>query len=128
MIVLDTSVLVAHVRPSVGAAGPLLALLESDEAVRVPALAMYEWWRGPRRDDELEIQQRLFPSAQFLTFGAAQARMAADLYRMVGRARGRDTDIAIAACALIAKADLWTLNEKDFSDIPGLRLYQPSLQ
>ncbi len=54
--------------------------------------------------------------------------MAADLYRMVGRARGRDTDIAIAACALIAKADLWTLNEKDFNDIPGLRLYQPFLQ
>jgi len=29
---------------------------------------------------------------------------------------------AVAACALTNGAALWTLNPKDFSDIPGLRL------
>ena len=68
------------------------------------------------------------PGTRFFPFGAVEARTAADLYRVVRRARGRDTDIAIAACALVAEAQLWTLNEKDFSDIPGLRLYRPPLQ
>ncbi len=128
MILLDTSVLVAHLEPSAGLSGPMLGLLESDEAVRVPAIVLYEWWRGPRREHELEIQRRFFPRDQVLPFGAVEARTAADLYRVVRRARGRDTDIAIAACALVAEAQLWTLNEKDFSDIPGLRLYRPPLQ
>lgn len=57
-----------------------------------------------------------------------EARTAADIYGQVRRAGGRDTDIAIAACALVAEAQLWTLNEKDFVDIPGLRLYRPPLQ
>jgi len=128
LIVLDTSVLVAHLGPSADTPGPMLDLLESDEAVRVPAVVLYEWWRGPRREHELEIQRRFFPQNQVLPFGAVEARTAAEIYRQVRRARGRDTDIAIAACALVAEAQLWTLNEKDFVDIPGLRLYRPPLQ
>jgi predicted nucleic acid-binding protein len=33
-------------------------------------------------------------------------------------------DIAIAACAIEHRAALWTLNERDFEDIPGLMLYR----
>lgn len=128
MILLDTSVLVAYLGPSAGLSEPMLDLLGSDEAVRVPAVVLYEWWRGPRREPELEIQRRFFPRDQVLPFGVVEARTAADLYRMVPHVRGRDTDIAIAACALVAEAHLWTLNEEDFSDIPGLRLYRPRLQ
>ena len=120
--------MVEYLGPSPGLSGPMLDLLESDEAVRVPAIVLYEWWRGPRRERELEIQRRFFPRDQVLPFGAMEARTAADLYGMVRRARGRDTDIAIAACALVAEARLWTLNEKDFGDIPGLRLYRPQLR
>jgi predicted nucleic acid-binding protein len=32
-------------------------------------------------------------------------------------------DLAIAACAIIRDAELWTLNRGGFKDIPGLRLY-----
>lgn len=34
-------------------------------------------------------------------------------------------DIAIAACAIVRDAELWTLNPADFRDIPGLRLAVP---
>jgi predicted nucleic acid-binding protein len=38
------------------------------------------------------------------------------------RARGREVDIAIAACAVVHNARLWTLNPSDFKDIPNLKL------
>ena len=34
-------------------------------------------------------------------------------------------DLAIAACALVWEAELWTLNFGDFDDIPGLKVYSP---
>ena len=40
----------------------------------------------------------------------------------VSRARSREMDLAIAACAITQDAALWTLNEEDFRDIPGLKL------
>jgi predicted nucleic acid-binding protein len=30
----------------------------------------------------------------------------------------------IAACAIVRGAALWTLNPRDFDDIPGLKLYR----
>lgn len=48
--------------------------------------------------------------------------MACRLYGSVRRARGREMDLAIAAHALVAGAALWTLDPKDFADVPGLRL------
>jgi hypothetical protein len=30
-----------------------------------------------------------------------------------------------SACALVLGARLWTLNPRDFRDLPGLELYQP---
>ncbi len=53
------------------------------------------------------------------------AARAAELFTRVQRARGRDIDIAIAATALELEAKIWTLNERDFDDIPGLTFYRP---
>lgn len=35
---------------------------------------------------------------------------------------GREIDLAIAACTISWDASLWTLNERDFEDVPGLKL------
>jgi len=40
----------------------------------------------------------------------------------VRRPRGREVDLAIAACAIVHGARLWTLNRDDFTDIPDLDL------
>ena len=47
---------------------------------------------------------------------------AAGLYKQVARARGRELDLGIAACAIANNAAIWTLNRDDFRDIPNLRL------
>lgn len=128
MILLDTSVLIEHLTGQRSRPSPLRDLLKAGERVGLPSVVLYEWLRGDRRPEEVEAQEDLFPSELAVPFGASEARLAADLYRLVPRARSRDADIAIAACALIAGARLWTLNERDFTDIPGLRLYRPDLQ
>ena len=57
-----------------------------------------------------------------MPFGVQEAIVAARLYRQVTRSRGRELDLAIAACAITREIPLWTLNRKDFDDIPGLVL------
>jgi predicted nucleic acid-binding protein len=42
----------------------------------------------------------------------------------VRRPRGREIDLAIAASAILREAPLWTLNQADFRDVPGIRLYR----
>lgn len=90
----------------------------------VPALVLYEWLRGPRTARELTDQEKLFPSAAAVVFDSEDAALSANLYRKLRRARSREIDIAIAACAIRHEAKLWTLNPDDFADIPGLRLYR----
>jgi hypothetical protein len=46
--------------------------------------------------------------------------VAADLYRSVPRARQREFDLAVAACALTSGAALWALDTDDFQDVPAL--------
>jgi len=102
------------------------AFIEAGERLALPTLVLYEWWRGPRRPEELAAQQALFPEAAALPFAIEQAEIAARLFRQVARARARSVDLAIAAHALSRDARLWTLNPKDFADIPDLRLVDPT--
>ena len=122
MIVLDTSVLIE----GLGAGGRLRAELRAAIAqgnrMVVPSLVLYEWLRGPRIAEELAAQEALFPAAGALPFGTDEAARAAELYRSLPRARGREVDLAIAAMALTWRAALWTLNPADFADVPGLGL------
>ena len=91
----------------------------------ISSTALFEWLRGPRIEEELEGQEVLFPSMDSVPFGFVEARIASQLYKTVKRPRGREADLAIAACALASSASLWTLNDDDFKDIPGLELWKP---
>jgi predicted nucleic acid-binding protein len=118
---LDTSVLISAVG---GPAGPTLRQVIADRhRLQLSVLVLYEWLRGPRTEAELELQDALLPSEEAIAFGAAEAHRAAQLYSAVKRARGREIDLAIAACAIVHGAALWTMNKRDFADVPGLRLF-----
>lgn len=124
MIVADTSALIESFSGRRGSADALRRLIDAGERIVVPSIVLCEWLRGPRRAAELAVQEELFPSDEAVPFGPDEARAAAALYRKVsrGRGRGREIDLAIAATALVRDAALWTLNRRDFEDIPGLRL------
>jgi predicted nucleic acid-binding protein len=123
MILLDTTVLVDALTGPKRSAGALRTAIAQGERIVLATLVLYEWLRGPRREEELRAQEALFPRAAAVPFGAAEARRAAELYRTVRGARGREIDLAIAACALCHEARLWTLSVDDFRDVPGLHLY-----
>lgn len=126
MILLDTSILVDSLTGPRRSAPKLRGALDEGARILLPALVLYEWLRGPRIDPELAAQEALFPPTSAVPFGPEEAALAAELYHRVASPRKREIDLAIAACALIREARLWTLNERDFGDVPGLRLYRPA--
>lgn len=122
MTVLDTSVLIDSLSGPKRSSRALRSAIEQGERIVIPALVLYEWLRGPRLASEIAAQEALFPSDGAVAFGPREASLSAKLYRSVKRPRGREIDLAIAACAIIRDASLWTLNRSDFRDIPELRL------
>jgi len=122
VIHLDTSALVDALTGARRSAPDLRAFIERGERIQLSAIVLYEWLRGPRQPGELNDQELLFPRDGAVPFGATEAARAARLYTQVTRARGREIDLAIAACAIAHGASLWTLNREDFADIPDLVL------
>lgn len=118
----DTSALVGAFAGSRPEIERLTGLLVEGHRLSLSTVALYEWLRGPRTAAEIEVQTALVPPESVCAFGPNEAALAARLYRSVRRPRGRDLDLAIAACALEHDAVLWTLNRADFADLPGLRL------
>lgn len=122
MILLDTSVLIDALTGARRSLSALRSLLSAGERMAIPSLVLYEWLRGPRTADELADQENLFPASSALPFTCEEAALSARPYRELGRARSREIDIAIAACAIRHQAELWTLNAADFAGMSELRL------
>jgi len=120
---LDTSVLIATLTVPAPTPDPIEKQIRAAHRLLISTLVLFEWLRGPRTDAESALRLTLFPDPHVVVFGLGDATRAADLYRTLRRARHREVDIAIAACAIEHEAALWTLNPKDFHDIPGLTLY-----
>jgi predicted nucleic acid-binding protein len=121
---LDTSVLIDALTGPRRALPVLIDLADRGHRLSVASLVLYEWLRGPRTGAELLVQEELFPREHVVPFGPVQADLSAKLYAVVKRPRGREIDLAIAACALSEGATLWTLNVADFRDVPNLKLHQ----
>jgi predicted nucleic acid-binding protein len=122
IIHVDTSALVDALTGPRRSLGTMIRLTEQGERLALSTIVLYEWLRGPRTLDELSAQEELFPRETAVAFGAEEAAVAARLYGRLRRPRGREIDIAVAACAIAHGGALWTLNPQDFRDMPGLRL------
>lgn len=118
----DTSALVDALTGPRRSLDVFTSLAGEGHRLSISAIVLYEWLRGPRTRAELAVQEELFPRERVVPFGAGQAAVAARLYAAVKRPRGREIDLAVAACALHDGAALWTLNRADFRDLPDLTL------
>lgn len=125
LIHLDTSVLVDALTGARRSGTALRHAILDGERLAFSVVVLFEWLRGARTEAELARQEELLPAEAAVPLTPVEATVAARLYRVAARPRGREADIAIAATALTHEASLWTLNMRDFRDIPGLRLYAP---
>jgi predicted nucleic acid-binding protein len=119
---LDTSALIDALTGPRRALPRLTTIVEEGHRIALSSLVLFEWLRGPRVRAELAAQESLLPRDAAVPFAAEEASVAASLYARLARPRGREIDLAVAACALVQGAALWTLNPQDFRDVPGLRL------
>lgn len=119
---IDTSALIDALTGPRRSLPRLTALVQEGHRIALSSLVLYEWRRGPRTTAELAAQDALLPLDGIVPFDGSASTVAANLYRRMSRPRGREVDIAIAACALHQGAALWTLNKDDFADVPGLTL------
>jgi predicted nucleic acid-binding protein len=126
VIMMDTSVLVDCLTGQRRLLPTLRHAFDEGQRLAICTIVLYEWLRGPRSPEELAAQEFFFPSGVALSYEPEDAKLSAKIYGALKgkqkRARGREADLAIAACAVRWDAELWTLNAADFADVPGLRL------
>ncbi len=125
LVHVDTSLLVDAFTGTRRALSQVIAATAQGDVLTFSTVVLYEWRRGPRIESETAAVAELFELDALPAFGVREAERAAALYRRVKRARQRQADLAIAACAIEGGGSFWTLNPADYLDIPGLTLYRP---
>ncbi len=77
------------------------------------ALAWTEFLNGPVQPQEIALVESVI-EARVVPFEKATAVFAAELFNKTGRRRGSRFDCLIAATAILAQAEIATVNESDF--------------
>lgn len=128
MVILDTSIIIDHLRqiPKPGADTQLTQIIEkygSDETVCISIISIQELYHGKSTksiDEEQKILQVIAPLS-VLAYNYEIAEYAGKIARDL-TTRLEFADAAIAATAILSEAPLATLNTKDFTQIPDLKL------
>jgi predicted nucleic acid-binding protein len=120
-IVVDTSVLIDHLRGDQGARGALLRAAGAGERLTASVLTKVEILAGMRTGEE-RATRRLLDSLDLIGVDDAVAERAGMLANRYLRSHpGVDpVDYVIAATAQHLDAELWTRNLKHFPMFPGL--------
>lgn len=113
MIHLDTNYLIGLPVKGSAVALDVDGWLAAGESLAASAIAWTEFLNGPVTPlaisrAEAVLQSRIIP------FGQAEAVLAADLFNKTGRRRGSRFDCLIAATAILAQAEVATVNQSDF--------------
>ena len=123
MIHLDTNYLIGLPVKGSACALEVDGWLAAGESLAASAIAWTEFLNGPVTSAEVSrvnavLQSRIVP------FGQPEAVLAAELFNKTGRRRGSRFDCLIAATAILAQAEVTTVNQSDFKVfVPhGLRL------
>lgn len=119
---LDTDFLIYALSQSGAERNRLRRVAESEAALRISAVAWYEFCRGPRVPEQIAVARSLFGVDGVVPFDEELAAHAADVFRRLGSPRRRAADIAIGVTAAATAALLLTRNARDFAGIPNLEL------
>ncbi|OGE81614.1 MAG: hypothetical protein A3H72_00975 [Candidatus Doudnabacteria bacterium RIFCSPLOWO2_02_FULL_48_8] len=125
MVILDTNVIIDHLRQEKGQETLLKRLIRNNlqEDLAISIISIQELYRGQStKDSEKENNILTTVSAlKILSYSYEAAELAGKLARD-SKGTIEFADAAIAATALVNNGSLATLNKKDFVQIPNLEL------
>jgi predicted nucleic acid-binding protein len=113
MIHLVTNYLIGLLVKGSPQAGEVDGWLASGQNLAASAIAWTEFLSGPVTQVEVSRAKAVLQS-RIIPFGEREAILAADLFNKTGRRRGSRFDCWIAATAIVAQADIATVNQSDF--------------
>jgi predicted nucleic acid-binding protein len=113
MIHLDTNYLIGLLVQGSPQAIDTDGWLAAGKELAASALAWTEFLNGPVTALEVSRAYNVLQS-RVVPFGHQEAALAAELFNKTGRRRGTRFDCLIAATAVIAQAELATVNQNDF--------------
>lgn len=127
MVVLDTSVIIDHLRQKSRADSALISLAKniSRDNLAISAITVQELYEGQSTKDQEEENFLLatIGSLKILPYTYQVAELAGKLSRDLAQPI-EFPDSAIAATAIINGAQIFTLNKKDFLPIQNLEFYE----
>ncbi|MGO8699272.1 MAG: PIN domain-containing protein [Limisphaerales bacterium] len=113
MIHLNTNYLIGLLVKGSPEAGDVDGWLAAGQTLATSAIAWTEFLNGPVTPLEVSRAGAVLRSG-IIPFGQKEATLAADLFNQTGRRRGSRFDCLIAATAIIAQAEVATVNQSDF--------------
>lgn len=126
MIHLDTNYLIGLLVKGSPESAPVDGWLAAGQRLATSAIAWTEFLNGPVTPIEA-TQVEAVIGGRIIPFGQPEAVLAADLFNQTGRRRGSRFDCLIAATAVLAQAEVATVNQTDFTPFQalGLKLATP---
>jgi predicted nucleic acid-binding protein len=126
MIHLDTNYLIGLLVKGSSQAVEVDTWLAVGQPLAASAVAWTEFLNGPVTPLEVTRAEAVLQS-RIVPFGRPEAVLAAELFNKTGRRRGSRFDCLVAATAIVAQAEVATVNKSDFqSFVPhGLKLAVP---
>lgn len=124
-LVLDTSILIDHLRGGSLWKGLLDRLEREDAELFIPTIVIFELYSGvstKKSENSLEVKN-LIKNFHQIELTEKIATYAGELYRDISHTF-QVPDYIIAASALEIEAEIITLNIKHFEQVPGLQLYK----
>lgn len=113
MIHLDTNYLIGLLVKGSPESGDVDTWLAAGESLASSAIAWTEFLNGPVAALEVSRAETVLQS-RIIPFGQKEAALAAELFNKTGRRRGSRFDCLISATAIIAQAEVATVNQSDF--------------
>jgi len=127
MVVLDTSILIDHLRQPYGTDTLLVKIAQkmAKENVAISVISIQELYEGKSTREKLREDYSLTMLAPFrlLPYTFETAQLAGQVMRDTARSI-EFADAAIAATTILYGAELYTLNRKDFAGIENLELWE----
>jgi predicted nucleic acid-binding protein len=113
MIHLDTNYLIGLLVKDSQEATNVGRWMFAGQTIATSAVCWTEFLNGPTTPLEVNRVEAVLQS-RIVPFGQKEAALAAELYNKTGRRRGSRFDCLIAATAIIAQAEMATINQSDF--------------